>query len=43
MWERKIVLRAGLVEILEINIDSHLTILYGNRDDIGQPLQVLDH
>ena len=43
MWERKIVLRAGLVEILEINIDSQLAILFGNRDDIGQPLRVLDH
>ena len=39
----KIILKTGLVEILEINTDSHLAVLFGNRDDIGQPIGVLDH
>ena len=43
VWERKIILRTSLVEISEINTNSHLAILFGNKDDIGQPLRVLDH
>ena len=43
MWEGKIILRTDLVEILEINTNSHLVVFFGNRDDIGQSLGVLDH
>ena len=43
MWERKIILRTGLVEISEVNTDSHFAMIFGNMDDVGQPLGVLDH
>ena len=43
MWEKKIILRTDLVEISEINTDSHLAVLLGNMNDIGQPLRILDH
>ena len=43
MWERKIILGASLVEISKINTDSHFAVLFGNKDDIGQPLRILNH
>ena len=43
VWEREIILRTGLVEILEINTNSYIAVFLGNRDDIGQPLGILDH
>ena len=43
VWERKIIFKTSFVKISEINTDSHLAIFFGNRDDIGQPLGVLNH
>ena len=43
MWEKKIILRTDLVEISKINTDSHIAVFLGNRDDISQPLRILDY
>ena len=37
VWEREIILRTSLVEILKINTNSYLAVLFRNMDDIGQP------
>ena len=43
VWEMEIILRTSLVEILKINTNSYLAVLFRNMDDIGQPLGILDH
>lgn len=39
--ERELVLRASVIEIMEDDTDSDLTVLLGDEDDISQPVQVL--
>ena len=43
VWEEKIILRAGLIQISKVNINLNLAVLFGNRDDISQPLRILNH
>ena len=43
VWEVKIILRASFVQITKVYSNSNLAILFGNRDDISQPLRILNH
>ena len=43
MWERKIILGAGLVEISKVHTNFNLAVPFRNRDDISQPLGILNH
>ena len=39
--ERKVIFRAGPVDVLEINAHAKCVVLLGNHDDIGEPLGVV--
>ena len=43
VWEGKIILRVGFVQITTVYTNSNLAILFGNRDDISQLLRILNH
>ena len=43
VWERKVILRAGLIQISKVNTKSNLVILLGNKNEISQPLKILNH
>ena len=40
--ERKVIFRAGPVDVLEINAHSERLVLLRNHDDISEPLGVIN-
>ena len=39
--ERKMIFRAGPIDMFEINAHTKGIVLFGNHDDIGEPLRVI--
>ena len=41
-WERKMIFRAGPIDMFEINAHTKGIVLFGNHNDIGEPLGVVN-
>ena len=43
MWERKVIFRVDFIKVSKVNTNSNVAILFGNRDDVSQPLWILNY
>ena len=43
VWDGKLILKIGFIKVFEINTNSNIVVIFGNKNNISQLLWILNH